>query len=275
LSHGTEDEQNLNIKECVKNSIYITSEYYKNNTVPFFSNMTDNVVWYGPAIGQNIVGLDNMVKAWESENNILKFSIGDIEAQYVQTVPSACEIMLMFNVTTFYPNGDCIPIYQRIHFSWADYSITGEDGHRKRTSKIYMIHISNPTKQHKSDFIYPVHYNEICQNQKVTVNEPRISLRGVDNAFYVLSVDSIIWAESEPGQHCLVHLRDKSISVRASISEIEKLTKDSLVRVHSGYIVNPKNLVSMRRFNIVLSDGSVVPVPEKKYTAVKKLLLGK
>lgn len=265
----------MNIKNCVESSIYMTTEYYKNNLEPFFSNMTDDVVWHGPAIGQRIAGIDNMRKAWGSENNVLTFELGDIEAQYTQVVPSACEVMLMFVVTTYYPNGDAYSVFQRIHFSWADCTVIDENGHKSRVPKFYMIHISNPISQHSSDFIYPVHYNEICDQQKSPVQEKRISLRGIDNVFYVLSVSSIVWAESEPGQHCSVHLLDKVINVRASVAEIERQTKGTLVRVHSGYIVNPKEVVSVRRFSVELSDGSVIPVPEKKYTAVKKLLIGK
>ena len=136
-----------------------------------------------------------------------------------------------------------------------------------------MVHISNPIEQHKDDFIYPIHYNEVYKNSNKTVQEPRISLRGEDNSFHVLSISSIVWAESTLDQHCLVHLRNKTIKVKTTVSEIEKLTRGFLVRVHSGYIVNPKDVVSIWRFRVSLSDGSVIPIPEKKYTAVKAQLL--
>ena len=51
------------------------------------------------------------------------------------------------------------------------------------------------------------------------------------------------------------------------------MTQGFLVRVHSGYIINPRDVVSVWRFRVSLSDGSVIPIPEKKYTAVKALLL--
>ena len=260
----------MNIKECVEKSVFITTEYYNNNIEPYFGHMAENVVWHGPAIGQHIVGLDNMRKAWENEKNVLTFSLGNIEAQYIQTTTSACEIMLIFVVTTFYPNGDSVPILQRVHFSWADCSTSSG-----REPKIFMIHISNPVEQHSSDFIYPIHYNELRQKMEAPSVSPRISLHGSDNAFYLLSPDTIAWAESQPDRRCLLHLRDKTVKARVSLAELEKLTEGTLIRVHSGYIVNPCDVVSVRRFFVTLSDGSEIPIPEKKYSSVKKLLLNK
>ena len=263
----------MDIKDCVKKSVYITTEYYNNHTEPYFDQMADNAIWYGPAIGQVIFGVEKMREAWKLSPNNLTFSIGDIEVHSIRTSPYSCEVMLMFVVTTHYPNGDTIPLLQRIQFSWADIRSKDKQASNNHVSKIFMVHISNPIEQHKDDFIYPIHYNEVYKNSNKTVQEPRISLRGEDNSFHVLSISSIIWAESTLDQHCLVHLRNKTIKVKTTVSEIEKLTRGFLVRVHSGYIVNPKDVVSIWRFRVSLSDGSVIPIPEKKYTAVKAQLL--
>lgn len=259
----------MNVKECVEKSIYIASEYYNNHIEPYFEHMADNVIWHGPAIGQQITGREKMRQAWDNSPNSLTFSLGDIEAQYVRTSPSTCEVMLMFVVTTHYPNGDDIPFFQRVQFSWADVSIA--DG--SRTSKIFMIHISNPIEQSSEDTIYPEHYNDTYRQMQKPVQEPRVSLRGVDNAFHVIAVSSIIWAQSTPDKYCLLHLRDKTLMVKTTVTEMEKQAGNLLVRVHSCYIVNPLDVVSIWRFKVSLSDGAVLPIPEKKYTAVKKKLL--
>ena len=235
--------------------------------------MTDNVIWHGPAIGQNIKGLENMRKAWNNSPNNLEFSVGSIEAQCIQTSAYSCEVMLMFVVTTYYPNGDEIPIFQRVQFSWADVNVVDEQKRRTRIPKIFMIHISDPIEQHNDDFIYPIHYNQLYKQAAKPVQEPRLSLRGTDNAFYVVTVSSIIWAESTPEHHCLVHLIDRTLKAKTTVTQIEKQTKGFLVRVHSGYIVNPNHVVSVWRFKASMSDGSVIPIPEKRYTSVKKMLL--
>lgn len=263
----------MNVKECVEKSIYIATEYYNNHIEPYFDHMTDDVIWHGPAIGQQIVGRENMREAWRNSPNTLTFSLGDIEAQYIQTSSSSCEVMLMYVVTTHYPNGDNIPLLQRTQFSWADINITDEHKRRKRITKIFMIHISNPVEQHNADSIYPVHYNELYKQMEKQMQEPRISFRGMDNVFYVITVSSVIWIESTPEHHCLIHLRDKTLKAKIMLSKIGKQTEGFLIRVHSGYLINPNDVVSVWRFKVSLSDGAVIPIPEKKYTAIKKKLL--
>ena len=45
---------------------------------------------------------------------------------------------------------------------------------------------------------------------------------------------------------------------------------DVFVRVHSMHLVNPIYVQSVRRFALLLQDGTELPIPEKKYTAVKR-----
>ena len=263
----------MNVQECVEKSLYITNEYYDNNIEPYFEYMADNIIWHGPAIGQHIIGRENMRKAWEQSPNPLTFSLGDIEVQYVQLSPTSCEVMLIFVVTTHYPNGDNIPLLQRIQLSWADIITVDEHKHKERVPRMHMIHISNPVEQHSADTIYPEHYNEVYKQAQKPIQEPRISLRGTDSAFYVVAVSSIIWVQTTPDQHCLIHLRNRTLKVKGPLSEIEEQTKGQLIRSHSSYLVNPLDVVSIWRFKLSLSDGTVLPIPEKKYTMIKKMLM--
>lgn len=267
----------MDVKECVKRTIHIAEEYYnKNNSQPYFEYLAENVMWYGTAIDHRIMGRDKLLETWASFPDSPTFSLGDIEAQWIQTSPVSCEVMLIYVVTIHYPNGDAIPILQRSQFSWADVNMTDGEKHRRRVSRIFMLNVSNPIEYHSADDIYPEHYNELYRSYKQAekpTREPRLNLRGAENEFYVVTVSSIIWAESMPKRCCLVHLRDKTIKARTTVSAIERQTEGLLLRVHSSYIVNPLDVVSVRRFKATLSDGAVIPIPEKKYTAVKKRLL--
>ena len=263
----------MNASECLSKSVFILTEYYNNRTEPYFNHMSENAVWHGPRIGQYIAGLEQIREAWDREENFLTFTLGNLKAEYLQTSPSSCEVMMMFNVTTHYPNGEDISLFQRIQLSWADIVYTDENNLRKRVSKIFMTHISNPVEQHSADFIYPLHYIELYRKAQYPVQEPRISFRGTNNAFYAVAVSSIIWIETTSDQCCLIHTRENALKTRTTMKEIEKQTEGFLVRVHSSYIVNPLDVVSVWRFKVSLSDGTVLPIPEKKYTAIKKKLL--
>jgi DNA-binding LytR/AlgR family response regulator len=58
--------------------------------------------------------------------------------------------------------------------------------------------------------------------------------------------------------------------VSASTSALEMEHSDLLVRCHESHLVNPRYIVSIKRFHVTLSNGKVLPIPEKKYTAFKK-----
>ena len=264
----------MNVNECVEKSIKIATDIFlHHDTKSYFENMVDNVLWHGVAIEQKIKGLTLLREVWKDFSDNLAFSLGDIEAEYIQTSSMSCEVMLMYSVTIHYPNGDTVPVFHRSQLSWADTVQTDEQKHRKRVPKIFMVHISTPVEYHPDDYLFPDHYNEIYTHSEKPVHEPRISLRGIDNAYYVITVNSIIWIESTPPQHCLLHMRGRTIKVKTTVTEIEKQTNGFLIRIHSGYLVNPLDVVSVCRFKATMSDGAILPIPEKKYTAIKKKLL--
>ena len=62
-------------------------------------------MWYGIAIGQKIQGLDTIKQVWSTFSNSLSFSLGNIEAEYIQTSSKTCEVMMLYVVTVHYPNG--------------------------------------------------------------------------------------------------------------------------------------------------------------------------
>ena len=73
----------------------MASEYEKNHVEAFFDNMSENVLWHGIAIGQKIKGLANIKQVWSTFSNALTFSLGNIEAEAVQTSSKTCEVMLL------------------------------------------------------------------------------------------------------------------------------------------------------------------------------------
>lgn len=111
-------------KDCIDLSIYIITEYYKNNLQPYFEYADEDISWHGPAYGQYLRGRNNVIAAWSKEENPLTFSMGNIEAHYTSTNSSFCEVMLMYVVTTYYPSGRAIPIFQRLHLTWCERKVT-------------------------------------------------------------------------------------------------------------------------------------------------------
>ena len=65
-------------------SIYIITEYYKNNLNPYFECLADNVLWLGPAEKQEIRGKENIINAFSNDKHELPFTIGSIKSTLIE-----------------------------------------------------------------------------------------------------------------------------------------------------------------------------------------------
>ena len=81
----------------------------------------------------------------------------------------------------------------------------------------------------------------------------------------------MIYAESL-GNHSLIHTLDQEFESIENLKTLEKRYKDLFLKCHESYLVNPAHVHAIRRFKMTVTGGKELPVPEKKYTAVKNVL---
>ncbi|MDO4562854.1 MAG: LytTR family DNA-binding domain-containing protein [Clostridia bacterium] len=264
----------MNCNELCELSIYIIKEYYKNNLEPFFKHMGDNVLWIGPAENHWIYGKENMLKAWDEERHDLTFSMSDISAVFVKTGNRSCEVVLRYKVYTYYPSGAVHLHRQRMHYTWVEHSASDGNGGRKKHFRVAMLHISNAVQMDEKDNIYPVHYENVApRTEQLEVSAARIHIQGEDNSIYYLLPSSVIWVENyiKPNR-CIIHTKEGAIMAMCSVSALKKEYSEHFLRAHSGYLINPIHARRLERFKLTMSDGEVIPIPEKKYTKFKKAL---
>ena len=48
-------------KDLIYQSIHIITEYYNNNLQPFFDNISEDILWIGPAERQELRGRDKII----------------------------------------------------------------------------------------------------------------------------------------------------------------------------------------------------------------------
>ena len=255
-------------------------KYYDNNYMPFLDHMDDDALWCGPAEGQFLHGRETMIKVWIAEEHELKFSLGNMEVAHISSHPSFCNVMMSFHVTTHYPDSGDITPSQRILLTWCERVIEDDSGNKTKEPRILVCHISNPHEKHDDDVIYPNNFHEIWHKSK---SEPlhgkRIHFHGLDRSDYFILADTIIRIEAAHGaKHSIVITTEGELEVMSSITNLEKQYGKLFMRCHQSYLVNPAYITNIRRFRVLLSDGTELPIPEKKYTAfrdkaVKKLAI--
>lgn len=253
-------------EDIAKLSARVLLAYYNNDIEPFLDVCHPNVLWIGSGEGQIIQTQETLRNTFYAEKNNLTFAVHDLSVTVLPTgSPSVFEVVMMFLVDTFWPHGATGRVSQRIHLSWVDC---------KETPRILRCHISNAIAYDERDTIYPLHYDETFGTEMHYEGTPalgRVCLRAKGHTSMYLDHERIIYAESR-GRHTLVHTSSGTYEATESLSTIAKLYQDLLVRCHASYLVNPAFISSILRFQVELCDGTILPIPEKKYTTVRALL---
>lgn len=257
-----------------KLSLFIITEYYKNNLNPFFEYISDDILWIGPAQRQQIQGRENLMQAFSTEQNELTFTMGDIKVLCVSPHSHVKEVLLHYDIYTHYPSGHTYMHDQRLHYTWHE--------KREKTAKgteyhpeIVCLHISNAWPYDSRDTIYPIHYENVSAAM-LEYPEPEryVTVKSSDGCVHRIAASHILYIETVKRSAKLqIHTKNGTITINETLSRFEEKCPGLFVRIHSGYLINPAHVKNIRRFAAALSNGTELPIPEKKYTKIKKLLL--
>ncbi len=260
--------------DLIYRSIFIITEYYKNNLEPFFESLSEDVLWVGPSGHQLLQGKENLIRAWAAEKHALTFTMGDIKVLCISPHSHVKEIFLRYPIYTHYPSGNTDMHGQRLQYTWREKRIKTGAGWESRP-EIVMLHISNAWKYDSRDSIYPVHYESLSVQEPLSPHSMQsILVKASDMSVHRIIADHVLYIETiKRSARLLVHTRDETLTVSGTLPGLETAYPGLFLRVHASYLVNPVHVQEIRRFSITLSDGTQLPVPEKKYTKIKKIFL--
>lgn len=266
----------MSANDLIHRSIRIITEYYNNNLQPFFDEISDDVLWIGPANGQEIRGRANVISTFSAEAHALTFTIGTIRAVCIAPQKNAHEVVLHYEIYTHYPDGSTDLHDQRIHYSWYKRTVRTENG-SDTCWKVAVLHISNAWPYDRRDTIYPVHYKSLGLPVRM-IEKPEYFLTVTANDMRVhrIPINELLYIETiKKTAKLRIHTNTDTIIVNGTLSAFEKAHTPFLLRIHAGFLVNPACVVQIERFSVTMSDGARLPVPEKKYTAVKQQILNR
>lgn len=264
----------MTANDLILQSMHIITEYYNNNLQPFFDSLSDDMLWIGPADGQEIRGRENVISTFSAEVHVLTFTIGSIRAVCVAPHKSVREIVLKYEIYTHYPDGHTDLHNQRLHYSWYKKRPLSKNCSDPRW-EIAVLHISNAWTYDKRDTIYPVHYKSLgLPVRLVEKPEHYLTVTADDMSVHRIPIDHLLYIETIKRTAKLrIHTHTDTITVNGSLSEFEHTYAAFLLRIHAAFLINPACVSRIERFAVTLSDGTKLPIPEKKYTAVKRILL--
>lgn len=261
-------------KDLIYQSIHIITEYYNNNLQPFFNNISEDILWLGPAEKQEIRGRDKVIATFSSEVHELTFTMGSIRAISITPLKTAHDIILQYEIYTHYPDGNTDLHNQRLHYSWYKKRIRTENGSNEHW-EIGIIHISNAWPYDHRDTIYPNHYKYLgLPVRLIEKKKCFLTVMANDMSVHRIPIDCLLYIETikKTAKLC-IHTTTDTIIINGKLSDFENTYSDSLLRVHSGFLINPDHVSKIERFVVTMSNGTRIPVPEKKYTSIKHHIL--
>ena len=267
----------MNQKRIIQNSIDIITEYYRNHLDPFFAALSDDMLWIGPRQGQVLRGKHNILKAWSNEKTDLRFSLGAISVQSISTGRNNLEVLLEYNVYTHFPDGETDKHHQRMHLAWG-YRREVIDGASTILPRLCMINISNVISGlNEQNKIYATSRSESSldafHEELPEISSRTIFVHDSSGSSYFLNLSDIIWVEStDSGRHSIIHSLHGAYKSTERLRSIENQYSDFLLRCHTSYLINPSYVQTIKRFCVTMTDHSEIPIPEKKYTALRAML---
>lgn len=244
----------------------IITRYYNNEIEPFLATCHPDVLWIGPTNTQIIRTRETLIETFAEEHHNLRFEMHDLVTVPLMTPSNkVLEVLLFYDVDTIWPDNSMQRVKQRVQLSWVV-----ESGQ----PFIRVCHVSNALDYDDRDVIYPVHYGEDRVRVAVLSGEdraPRIVLKGANKAMLYLRPAYIDYLETS-GMHTYIHTQNDIRESTERLTAIDKRYPGLFLRCHESYLVNPDRVAEITRFHLTLINGTTLPIPEKKYTTVKKRL---
>lgn len=199
--------------------------------------------------------------------------MGDIRVQCLSPHSRVMKVLLHYEIDTHYPSGYTDRHDQRLHYTWCEKRETTAAGTIYRP-EIVCLHISNAWRYDEQDVIYPVHYENVTASRPAAARqELSVTVRATDGCVHRIPLDRILYiATVKRAAKLLLHLESGAVAIRGTLSQLEQQYPSYFLRIHSGYLINPAHARRIRRFAVTLSDGTELPLPEKKYTQIKRRL---
>ena len=98
---------------------------------------------------------------------------------------------------------------------------------------------------------------------------PRIVITDRNDCTRFLYPQSILFATSD-GRNTIIRCSGDTINARMNITEFIAKSGNGFLPVHRCYVVNVEHIALIKPYCVILSDGSEIPVPVKRYSEIKR-----
>ena len=235
-------------EQCMK----AINEFYCIENYDFFDILEDKVIYFSPGKDHFIQGKEELCKYFKAH------------AKLINLKPGVFLIHTDLELKIIHKNGKEKIINQRIAVAVRQTKI---DGIIRDTCPY--IQVSNLLKTNDENKTIGFSHPKTAFEYKT---KKMIPLPGENGTVYYINKKSVKYIESLKGVKCMIHTDFETFTSNMLIKNALSLLGSGFIRCNSGYAVNKERIKSISPYKLTLYTGEEIPVPVKKYTAIKKTL---
>lgn len=263
-------------KKMTQEALRLTEEclsrYWQLDIDFILSYCHEDVMWTGALQSEFMEGKEAMTKDLQAlKGEIKRCHLTMQEFLVVQNTGNVCTIAGRYLVTTDETEEYFIQAQQRCTCVWE--LLDGK-------LQIRHIHVSNPIGEMK------VAEGEIFVNQMGRMakkyllkhlhdlqDKDKLAVADMEDHIHFLSYPDILYVTA-CGRNCTIVTRSLGkLEAHMSITEVLKAAGERLTPVHRSYAVNNQHISSVRRYEVVMTNGDIIPLPVKRYKELREILL--
>lgn len=253
-------------QECLAHFWQLDAEF----VIRYFDK---NILWIGSVQSQYMEGREAAAKDFRDIMGELN-PCHLLQQEFTVTANSGdvCVIAGRYLTTTDDEVGYFLQVQQRCTFVWE----TGKEG-----PKLKHCHISNPMGELAvaEGEKFP---NAIGQMSKkywdfrlaAIQDRKRIVATDKSDVVHFLSPHEVVYTKANR-KNCVIYTTTgQEIHARMSITEFLEKAGSGFSAVHRSYALNNAYISLIQKYEVIMADGSRIPIPERRYKEIREAFAG-
>ena len=259
------------LQEMVRLTQECLARYWQLDAEFVIGHFDKDVLWVGAVQDQYKEGFEQ--SAEDLRRSLLELKPCHLlhqEFSVVQNVGNACTVAGRYLTTTDDEVGYFLQVMQRCTFVWELV-----DG----VPKIKHIHVSNPMGELRlaDGELFP---DALGQMSKQYWNErwrsvqgkKRIAVKDRDDVVHFLSPSEVLYVMADGRNSVIRTMSAETIRARPGRRELLAELGEGFIAVHRSYALNSAYVSRIRTYEVIMTDGSKIPIPERRYKEVRERL---
>ncbi len=262
-------------KNALQDMIRLTQEclarYWQLDAEFVISYFDRHVLWVGATQDQYKEGFEAAAEDIRSIIPELKpCHMLHQEFSVVQNAGNACTVVGRYLTTTDDEVGYFFQVMQRCTFVWE--LVDGEP-------KIKHLHVSNPMGelQLADGELFPNALGEMSKQYwnerwKAFQEKRRITVKDREDVVHFLAPSEVLYVMADGRNSVVRTTSGEDIHARLGFRGLLAELGEEFITVHRSYAINSAYISSIRKYEAIMTDGSKIPIPEKRYREIRERL---